>query len=233
MSAKSAAQLTTDNASVITGQSLPETVTPPTLGGLTQDIIDSFYNKIDILLIKPEVSMTKAALAAAIVGSALTNKQWIQISDAVPILYVQAQGVNNIAPVGYQIISGKTVFVVMDYLNGYDGVTHPFLLKVDENRKLALNGGTPISKIIKKQVNLSWGAVGPDSVFQTTLSETGAIVGDNIQITPDFNVIPATGFLIQAWCDIGDFVIVRLTNIDPAATINMNSALHVMTIIRS
>ncbi len=48
MPAKSKADLTTENAAVVTGQSTPESITPATLGGaLLQDVIDSMWNKTD------------------------------------------------------------------------------------------------------------------------------------------------------------------------------------------
>lgn len=47
MPAKDTATLTAEVTSVVTGQTTPESITPVTLGGLGQDLVDSFWNKTD------------------------------------------------------------------------------------------------------------------------------------------------------------------------------------------
>lgn len=64
MSAKSTAALTTQNASVITGQTTPESITPITAGGHLQDIIDSMYNSVTTALNRTQTFADATARAA-------------------------------------------------------------------------------------------------------------------------------------------------------------------------
>lgn len=47
MAEQNEAGLLADNASIITGQTAPDSITPATLGGLLADIIESMYNRVD------------------------------------------------------------------------------------------------------------------------------------------------------------------------------------------
>lgn len=141
MSAKSISDLTTENSNVVVSQSFPNSITPATIGGvLLQDIIDSMWNKVDDLLTLPPRSLTKAALAAEIGASSLNDKQWIQITDRNDgnPLFVCSQLTNKISPYGIWVKAGVPLAVIMDYPNGYEGETSPFIAVFDENRKLNL-----------------------------------------------------------------------------------------------
>lgn len=141
MSAKSKSDLTTENNNVVVSQSFPDSITPATLGGvLLQDIIDSMWNKVDDLLTLPPRSLTKAALAAEIGASSLNDKQWILITDRNDgnPLFVCSQLTNKISPYGIWVKAGVPLAVIMDYPNGHDGETNPFIAVFDENQKLNL-----------------------------------------------------------------------------------------------
>lgn len=66
MAVKTKAQLTTDNAAVITGQTIPESINPTSLGGLTQDVIDSMWNKGDSDLNRTQAFADLAGRGAAV-----------------------------------------------------------------------------------------------------------------------------------------------------------------------
>lgn len=148
MSAQSTAALTTANDNNVVLQTSPESITPGLLGSnVIQQVIDSMWNRVDDLLTLPPVSVTKAVLAAAIGASSLNNrtngfsdKQWVQINDRTDTypLFVQINGAGTISPFGVWVKAGKPLAVIMDYVNGYQGETLPFIAVFDENRKLNL-----------------------------------------------------------------------------------------------
>ena len=148
MSAKSDTALTTDNNSSVVNQTTPRSITPAVLGtNVLQEIIDSKYNRLDDLLTLPPVSMTKAALAAFIGASALnlrtnglSSNQWILVNDradGMP-LYVQSNGTNEISPFGIWVKTSKPLAVIMDYVNGCEGETNPFIAVFNETQNFKL-----------------------------------------------------------------------------------------------
>lgn len=146
MSEQSKAALTTLNNNNVVNQTTPQSITPAILGSnVLQNIIDSMWNRVDDLLTLPPANVTKAALATAIGASSLndrtngfSDKQWLQITDRTDgyPLFVQITGVATISPFGIWVKSGKPLAVIMDYVNGYQGETNPFIAVFDENRQL-------------------------------------------------------------------------------------------------
>ena len=141
MAQKNAAALTTENAAVITGQTTPESITPATDGAFRQDMIDSFWNKLDDPFTLPPITYTRAQLNLAIALSGLSDQQQITITDRIDSkpLIVFARGNNNISPNGIWINAGKPLKVVMDYVNGFEGETKPFVAVYDGTGNLNLN----------------------------------------------------------------------------------------------
>lgn len=141
MSAKSNADLTTENNSVVVTVTTPESITPATLGALLQDMIDSFYNYEDDDLMRYPVDITKVQLAALIAGNTVIDKQWYRITDRADgfPLHVQGLSTNYIAPAGIWINAGVPLPVVMDYVAGDEGETNPFLAYTDADGSLKVN----------------------------------------------------------------------------------------------
>ncbi len=218
MASKSSAALTTDNNNKLVNQTTPESVTPTTLGGQVQDLIDSSYNRTDDLLLPKPIELTKALLLAAIAGNALFDKQWIKItdrSDGFP-LFVCAQGTNTLSPFGIQVKGGIPLAVVMDYINGFDGEIDPFIAIFDENRKLNLseqiiiadgsegdgkmlvsdaNGGSSWqTKILTVTAAIDIPSLAPGVNYTVGVSFPGVIDGDVIAIgIPKAVGAPASG----------------------------------------
>lgn len=222
MSAKTAAVLTTDTASNITGQTVPESITPAVVGALLTDFIDSFWNKTDTPFTLPPTTITKAGLAALIGGSTVVDKRWYQITDRTDSnpLFVQGQGINKISPFGIQTIGGKPLFVVMDYTGTYEGETLPFLLKIDENRKVNLNPVTGnsnygISTILRATATLNFGYLGAVSAqtnVDLTMTVTGAAMGDPVVLgIPNAAAMSsACGYI--AWVSAANTITIRFFN---------------------
>lgn len=159
MSAQGNAALTTLNNNNVVNQTAPQSITPAILGSnVLQNIIDSMWNKVDDLLTLPPTTITKAQLATAIGASSLnmrtngySDKQWLQITDRTDTypLFVQINGANTISPFGIWVKAGKPLAVIMDYVNGYQGETLPFIAVFDENRQLAIPNKIIISDASK------------------------------------------------------------------------------------
>ncbi len=141
------ADLTTENDDNIGSQTAPESITPALLAEVIQSVIDSKWSRVDDLLTLPPADITRAALATAIGASALndrtnglSDKQWLQITDRTDgnPLFVQILGANQISPFGIWVKAGKPLSVIMDYVNGYQGETNPFIAIFNENRNLYL-----------------------------------------------------------------------------------------------
>lgn len=199
MASKNTADLTTENDNSLINQTLPESITPVILGGITKDIIDSMYNRTDDGLLPAPTEMTKGELAAAITGSELFDKQWIKITDrndGFP-LFVTAQGVDNISPFGIWVKSGKPLAVIMDYVNGIEGETLPFYAYTDGTGIFTTatpikitDGSQGANKVLTSDVNgqSSWKlASSYQSAILNPASMTGAValmVGLGGAITP-------------------------------------------------
>ncbi len=144
MAAKSNAALTSDNDNIVGNQTNPQSITPTTLDGLIKSLIDSMWNKVDDALTLPPINVTKLQLATLIGASGLNDQQQMTITDRTDgfPLIVFARGVNSISPFGIWVNTGKPLTVIMDYVNGYQGETNPFIAVFDNNRNFSVQ--TPI-----------------------------------------------------------------------------------------
>lgn len=152
MALKSDSDLISDNDNNIVDQTSPESIGPAELGtNVIENIVESKWSRVDDLLLFPPVSKTKAQLAVLIGASGLNNRaaglssgQWIQITDRADAnpLWVQSQGTSKISPFGIWVKGGVPLAVIMDYNNGFEGETDPFICVFDENQNLKVE--TPI-----------------------------------------------------------------------------------------
>lgn len=174
MAEKSTAALLADNDNNVVNQTAPESITPGALGSnVLEHVIESMWNRVDDLLTLPQANITKAALATAIGASSLNNRtnglsinQVLKITDRTDgyPLYVQILSANTISPIGIWVKAGKPLVVFMDYVNGYEGETNPFLGMFDENR----NFYTPNAIIIADGTNGAGRVLTSDANGKTT-----------------------------------------------------------------
>ena len=82
MSAKSKAVLTTENVTIMTSQTSPDTITPTTLGVMIQDIIDSMYNTVDGITISgAPIATYIQSLITQIVATANTVNPYLFLAN--------------------------------------------------------------------------------------------------------------------------------------------------------
>lgn len=210
MSAKGNADLTTEILNAITNVTGTEGIDPAALGAVLKDIIDSFYDNVDIILTPPPTTMTVAALATAIGVSGLTDKQWILVTARTDgnNLWVQAMGTNLISPYGVWLIGGTAVPVIMDYTNGYDGQTKAFIWSF---RQTSTNAAQ-LSSILRNSASLTFGATTAGTNTDNTIGLNGAVEGDCVYLGIDSAAIPAAACGYIAWVSSPNTVTVRFFN---------------------
>lgn len=178
-------QLTTENNSAVVTVTVPEGITPATLGALLQDIIDSMWNKTDDDLMEAPINVTKVQLAALIAGNDIIDKQWYRITDRADAFPLHVRGLltNQISPDGIWVNAGVPLPVWMDYVAGDEGETNPFLSYINAAGKLVVNypliiqdGSQGADKVLVSDANgvTTWKAV---SRYQSALLNPASMTG--------------------------------------------------------
>ena len=135
MSAKSKGDLTQEISDLISSMTAPESISPTSVATLAQDIVDSMIDNVDDPLILSPISKTKLELATLIGANGLNDGQYVTITDRADgfPLIVRCIGSNGIAPTAFWRPASAWVIVYIDYNNGYEGETKPFLYKMDSD----------------------------------------------------------------------------------------------------
>ena len=223
--------------SVMTSQTQNESIDQTDVGGVLSDIAISARNITDDIT-ATATGMTVIAFAAAIVAQTLIPGQWIYInnrSDGKP-LYVQAITTSNVSPVGFQTSGGKTFMVIMDYINGREGITNPFIASFDSSYNFWLqqttgNANGSISTILKANAVLSFGAVTTQTNADLTITVAGAAVGDPVILGVPAGSVPSGAGSFSAWVSATNTVSVRFVNAS-AGTLTPASGTFNVTIIK-
>jgi hypothetical protein len=210
------ADLTTENNSVVVSQTAPDTITPTTLGGLLQDIIDSMINQIDQIVNGSTLTtIINNAVSTALTGQtlngipgqfAVTLGDELTYSDAALTTRRQIKFLNESAngafDNGGNFFGGK-------YVVPTGGFTGKFELTDIEIQALYPPNTDQTYTIEINEYNSS-------GVFQSTLATTsfeiliGALAGD---IIPANSIITASA----TWA-AGRIICVDIKNSTPVST---------------
>lgn len=243
MAAQGNTSLQAEITALITGQTQDESITPVNVGQVLSDISASGRNIADDLT-AISTGFTMAQIAAAIVGSTLVPLQWMVITNRPDslLLFIQALTANTISPIGFQIKSGVIYPVFMDYLNGYEGNTKPFIASWNYQYGFSLtqvsgNANASINTILKATAGLTFGAVNAGNTSDETIACQGAVVGDPVILGIDVagmsgtNMASTTAFSYIAFVSSVNVVTVRFIN-SSASTLTPNTGNFKITIIK-